>query len=134
MQVNGLHHQQQHMGMPGVGAQQWPMGQIPAHTGLAHPSAAAGSGMGGPGGFGGMAPGLGSLGGGSGMGGSGSGMIHKGGSLQGVGGSGAANSNSGSGAWSGHDDVSNLMRQVAHGGKYDPAFDFVADEFKASKR
>ncbi|WIA42842.1 hypothetical protein OEZ86_008769 [Tetradesmus obliquus] len=36
----------------------------------------------------------------------------------------------GSSAWKGHDDVSNLMRQVGHGGKYDPAFDFVSDEFK----
>jgi hypothetical protein len=42
-------------------------------------------------------------------------------------GSGAA---AGSNAWQGHDDVSNLMRQVGHAGKYDPAFDFVADEFK----
>lgn len=33
-------------------------------------------------------------------------------------------------AWSGHDDVSNLMRHVSSGGKYDPAFDFVSQEFK----
>ena len=126
--MNGLHQQQQHMGM-GLG-QQWPMGQIPAHTGM-------GSGMGGPGvgmgtfgampGSGGSIPGLGSL---SGSSTSGSGL-HKGGSLQGVGvAAGAHNNNSGSGVWAGHDDVSNLMRQVGHGGKYDPAFDFVADEFK----
>jgi hypothetical protein len=44
-------------------------------------------------------------------------------------GSGAA-AGSNANAWQGHDDVSNLMRQVGHGGKYDPAFDFVADEFK----
>jgi hypothetical protein len=33
-------------------------------------------------------------------------------------------------AWAGHDDVSNLMRNVASGGKHDPAFDFVSEEFK----
>jgi len=39
---------------------------------------------------------------------------------------GSGNSN----AWSGHDDVSNLMRHVSSGGKHDPAFDFVSHEFK----
>lgn len=63
--------------------------------------------------------------------GSGMGGLVKGGSLQGSGGviSAGGSGNGGGAAWSGHDDVSNLMRQVAHGGKYDPAFDFVADEF-----
>jgi len=28
------------------------------------------------------------------------------------------------------DEVSNLMRNVASGGKHDPAFDFVSEEFK----
>lgn len=140
-QVNGLHQQQQ-TGMSGFGGQ-WPMGQIPAaHPGpagygasmgqlhgMGHAPATAGaigSGAGGLGSLvGGQHAGLGSL---SGSSASGSGLI-KGGSLQGASGGG---SNSGNGAWSGHDDVSNLMRQVAHGGKYDPAFDFVADEFKAT--
>lgn len=144
MQINGLHQQQQQLGVAGFGSGmgQWSMGQIPAHSGpgglgqtghgMGH-MAAAGLGSG--------AGGLGSLSGGmqhtpitslTGSSGSGSGLI-KGGSLQGVSGGGAAGNNN-SAAWSGHDDVSNLMRQVAHGGKYDPAFDFVADEFKAGKR
>jgi hypothetical protein len=123
---------------------QWPMGQIPAaHPGPGSMGGTVGQvhGMGqvpAAGGTGSGAGGLGSLGGAqhaglgslSGSSTSGSGLI-KGGSLQAVSGGGAI---SGNGAWSGHDDVSNLMRQVAHGGKYDPAFDFVADEFKVNKR
>lgn len=137
MLVNGL-QQQQHMGMAAAGFAgsnpgQWPMGQIPAHAGpggglgpMGQPlhglgqAPAAGLAHG-PGGFG-------SLSGGQHGAAGGPGLI-KGGSL---GGSGPGTSNGGV-AWSGHDDVSNLMRQVAHGGKYDPAFDFVADEFKAGK-
>jgi hypothetical protein len=129
--VNGLHNQQQQQQHLGLGmGQQWPMGQIPAHAGIGSAGGMGGPGVG-MGTFGGIAggsiPGLGSL---SGSSTSGSGL-HKGGSLQGVGVAGGAhNNNSGSGVWAGHDDVSNLMRQVGHGGKYDPAFDFVADEFK----
>lgn len=134
LQFNGLQQQQQ-PGMAGYGVggagnmgqqQQWSMGHhIPAHS-----AGVAGS-------FSGAAQqhntnAFASLGGAGGT--SGSGLI-KGGSLQGMSGGGAAMNtmtSSGSGAWSGHDDVSNLMRQVAHGGKYDPAFDFVTDEFKAA--
>ncbi len=36
-------------------------------------------------------------------------------------------------AWTGRDDVSNLMRHVASGGKHDPAFDFVSAEFSKRK-
>jgi hypothetical protein len=107
--------------MGGAVGQVHGMGQVPAAGGT-------GSGAGGLGSLGGAQhAGLGSL---SGSSTSGSGLI-KGGSLQAVSGGGAIGGN---GAWSGHDDVSNLMRQVAHGGKYDPAFDFVADEFKVNKR
>lgn len=100
------------------------MGQIPAaHPGGFQGGSHAHAGMGGH---------VGSLSGSSAASGSGTGGLVKGGSLQGSGGviSAGGSGNGGSGAaWSGHDDVSNLMRQVAHGGKYDPAFDFVADEF-----
>jgi hypothetical protein len=107
------------------GQQQWAMGQIPA----AHPGGGF-QGMG-HGGHAGMGHVHGSLSGSS-ASGSGTGGLVKGGSLQGGSGTGAISaggSGNGGAAWSGHDDVSNLMRQVAHGGKYDPAFDFVADEF-----
>lgn len=33
-------------------------------------------------------------------------------------------------SWSGNDDVSSLMRNVGSGGRHDPAFDFLSDEFR----
>jgi hypothetical protein len=91
------------------------------------PYAAGGGSFVGVGGTGGVGSGGSSTGGGV--------QLHGASSTGGSGSvSGLHKTGSSAAAWAGHDDVSNLMRQVAHGGKYDPAFDFVTDELKRSKR
>jgi hypothetical protein len=104
LQVNGL-QQQQHFGMPGLGMpqqQQQQQWSMPMMGGAANLQQQQQHGV--------QHAGL---------------QLHSG-SGSGSGAAAGGNAN----AWQGHDDVSNLMRQVGHGGKYDPAFDFVADEFK----